>query len=99
MNAPSFLKRLVRSVVDPAERRRAHRQAQQAIELCQALLSERGEISGAVLARDALAAYDSLPQSALPVFFDLLVEPVLARSRDARRRRMTPTARSRRRTT
>ena len=74
MNAPSFLKRLVRSVVDPAERRRAQRQAQQAIELCQALLSERGEISGAVLARDALAAYDSLTQSALPVFFDLLVE-------------------------
>src|SRR5690349_6752260 len=56
MDAPSFLKRLVRSVV-PSERRRAHKRSLHAIELCQALISERGELSGAVFARDALAAY------------------------------------------
>jgi malonyl-CoA decarboxylase len=71
MNAPSFLKRLVSSVV-PSERRRAHRRARQAIELCEALISERGEVSGAVIARDALAAYNGLPKTALPSFFDAL---------------------------
>jgi malonyl-CoA decarboxylase len=73
MNAPSFLKRLVRSVVHPAERRRAGRRAHAAIELCHALLSERGEVSGAALARDALAAYDGLSHAAQAAFFDLLV--------------------------
>ena len=73
MNAPSFLKRLVRSVVNPAERRRAGKRAQAAIELCHALLSERGEVSGALLARDALAAYNTLSQAAQPAFFDRLV--------------------------
>ena len=73
MNAPSFIRRLVRSVVTPNERRRAQRQARQAIELCRALLSERGEVSGAALARDALAAYNALAPAALPVFLDLLV--------------------------
>ena len=71
MNAPSFLKRLVGSVV-PSERRRSHRRARQAMELFQALLSERGEVSGAVIARDALAAYNGLPKAALPSFFDAL---------------------------
>jgi len=69
MNGPSFLKRLVRSVVGPGERR----SARHAIELCRALLSERGEVSLAALAREALAAYNALPEAALPVFFDLLV--------------------------
>src|SRR5688500_11747999 len=73
MNAPSFLKRLVRSVVNPAERRRAGKRAQAAIELCRALLSERGEVSGALLARDALDAYNALSHAAQPVFFDRLV--------------------------
>jgi malonyl-CoA decarboxylase len=73
MNAPSFLKRLVRSVVNPAERRRAGKRAQAAIELCHALISERGEVSGAVLARDALGAYNTLSAAAQPAFFDRLV--------------------------
>src|SRR5688500_6543874 len=73
MNAPSFLKRLVRSVVNPSERRRAEKRAQAAIELCHALISERGEVSGAVLARDALAAYNALSDAAQPPFFDRLV--------------------------
>src|SRR3954467_1340155 len=71
MNAPSFLKRLVGSVV-PSERRRTNRRARHAVELCQALLSERGEVSGAVIARDALAAYNALPKTALASFFDTL---------------------------
>lgn len=73
MNAPSFIKRLVRSVVRPTERRRAQKRARHAIELCHALISESGEVSGAVLARDALAAYNGLSRAALPAFFDLLV--------------------------
>src|SRR5688572_5108073 len=73
MNAPSFLRRLVRSVVQPAERRRAERRALAAIELCHALISERGEVSGAVIARDALAAFNGLPHAAQPAFFDRLV--------------------------
>jgi malonyl-CoA decarboxylase len=73
MDAPAFLRRLVRSVVDPAERHLAQRKSRQAIELCQALVSERGEVSGAALAREALIAYDSLPPAALPQFIDQLV--------------------------
>ena len=42
------------------------------MELFQALLSERGEVSGALIARDALAAYNGLPRGALPSFFDAL---------------------------
>jgi malonyl-CoA decarboxylase len=37
------------------------------------LLSERGEVSGARLAREALAAYRALDESSLGLFFDLLV--------------------------
>src|SRR5437867_6164997 len=49
------------------------RSARRAISLCHALVSERGEISGARLARDALAAYQSLEAAACEVFFHLLV--------------------------
>jgi len=52
MTAPSFFRRLVHSVVPPAEQRRARR----AIELCHALVSVGGEVSGAVIARDTLAS-------------------------------------------
>ncbi|MEA3155531.1 MAG: malonyl-CoA decarboxylase, partial [Betaproteobacteria bacterium] len=58
----------MRSVVPPAEQRRARR----AIELCHALMSEGGEVSGAVIAREALAAYDALPNDARAAFFDSL---------------------------
>jgi malonyl-CoA decarboxylase len=47
--------------------------ARRAIEGCDVLLSERGEVSGARLANEALAAYQSLTGSSLDVFFDLLV--------------------------
>ncbi len=74
MNAPSFFKRLVRSVVPSRERARAERQANQLVQFCHSLLSERGEVTGAALARDTLAAYRALPESALPAFLDALVQ-------------------------
>jgi malonyl-CoA decarboxylase len=52
--------------------RSAERAARRAIELCHALMSERGEVSGARLAREALAAYRTLDAAAASVFFDLL---------------------------
>lgn len=72
MDTPSFFKRIIRSVVDPDQRARADRKARQLIALCRSLLSESGEVSGAALAREALAAYNSLPEFALPAFVDLL---------------------------
>src|SRR5688572_32025201 len=41
--------------------------------LCRALLSERGEISGARLARDVIATYQSLDPASRDAFFDGLV--------------------------
>jgi malonyl-CoA decarboxylase len=74
MNAPSFFKRLVHSVVPSRDRARAERHAKQLVQLCHALLSERGEVTGAALARDTLAAYRALPEGGLPVLFDHLVQ-------------------------
>ena len=74
---PSFLQRLLQSVSGPrrtALPRAAVRAARQAISLCHALLSERGEVSGARLAREALASYQGLEGVALDTFFDLLVK-------------------------
>lgn len=52
----------------------AARQTKQGIARCRALLSERGEASGATLAREALAAYQTLEGAALNAYFDLLAE-------------------------
>jgi malonyl-CoA decarboxylase len=49
------------------------RDASRTIECCEALLSARGEVSGATLANEALAAYRSLSRVGLGVFFDFLV--------------------------
>jgi malonyl-CoA decarboxylase len=54
--------------------RATQRAAQRAVQLCHALLSERGEVSGARLAREALAAYESLDEEAAESFFDLLAD-------------------------
>jgi malonyl-CoA decarboxylase len=51
----------------------ADRGARHVANLCHALLSQRGEVSGARLATDALSAYRALDASALDAFFDLLV--------------------------
>jgi malonyl-CoA decarboxylase len=74
---PSLLRRILGSITgarpgDPP--RAAVRDARRAIWLCHALLSERGDVSGARLAREALAAYQRLQDESLDVFFDLLVK-------------------------
>src|SRR5258708_6187036 len=74
---PSLLRRLLGSVTgarpgDPP--RAAVRDARRAIWLCHALLSERGDVAGARLARETLAAYQGLEDLALGVFFDLLIK-------------------------
>lgn len=50
------------------------RAARKAIALCHNLLSERGEVSGTLLAGEALAAYQALDESSRAGFFDLLVQ-------------------------
>jgi malonyl-CoA decarboxylase len=76
MDKPSFLRRLLasRPPRPGAFSRVAVRRARRAVSLCHALISERGEVSGARIARDALAAYQSLDEPALEVFLDLLVK-------------------------
>ena len=44
------------------------------IELCRALLSERGEVSGARLAAEVLTAYQRLDEEQVEAFFDRLAE-------------------------
>jgi malonyl-CoA decarboxylase len=44
------------------------------IELCRALLSERGEVSGARLAAEVLSAYQQLDDQQVETFFDRLAE-------------------------
>jgi malonyl-CoA decarboxylase len=58
----------------PLPSRAAMGNARRAIGLCHALISERGEVSGARLAREALAAYASLDPGSVAIFFDLLVK-------------------------
>ena len=71
--ATSLLKRLVRTVVPlPNELARAGRHATKVIEAWRELLSDRGEVSGAAIAREALTAYRDLDTAYLPAFFDRL---------------------------
>src|SRR6266705_3521374 len=73
---PSFFRRFfgARAGHRGALSRSAVSSARHAIALCHALMSERGEFSGARLAREALAAYQSLQGTAPAIFFDLLVK-------------------------
>jgi malonyl-CoA decarboxylase len=73
---PSLLRRLLGSMTGRGGdlTRAAIRDARRAIWLCHALLSERGDVSGARLAREALAAYQGLEDPAVAVFFDLLAK-------------------------
>ena len=71
--AESILNRLVRTVVPPRnEAARAHRHAARVIDAWRELLSDRGEVSGAAIAREALDAYRELEVAHLPGFFSLL---------------------------
>jgi malonyl-CoA decarboxylase len=73
---PSLFRRILGSIAGRAGMlpRAAVRSARRAIGLCHALMSERGEVSGARIAREALAAYQVLDETALGIFFDLLVK-------------------------
>jgi malonyl-CoA decarboxylase len=56
----------------PARRSKAEQSAARVVALCDALLSEQGEVSGARLAAYALSAYQSLEPRARELFFDRL---------------------------
>ncbi len=70
------LGRMLRSFVSPSEKRslNAVRDARHVVGLCRALLSERGEGSGARLAIEVLNAYESLDSAARDAFFDFLIK-------------------------
>ena len=79
MNSPekkSFFRRILGSIArrPGSLPRAAVRKARYAVSLCHSLMSERGEVSGARIAREALAAYQALDEKALAIFFDLLVK-------------------------
>jgi malonyl-CoA decarboxylase len=67
MGVASFLRRLLGQ-----QRRVADQGARHAVALCEALLGQRGEVSGAALAREALAAYRGLDERGREEFFDVL---------------------------
>jgi malonyl-CoA decarboxylase len=75
-NKRSFFRRLFHTsaVREQVRKRAAGRMARHAISLAHALMSERGEVSGARLASEALAAYQALGPTESRVFFDLLVK-------------------------
>lgn len=72
MESPAFIKRLFAKTPDTGSK--ADRHTRKTVALCHALLSERGEASGATLAREALAAYRTLSGPALSAFFDELAQ-------------------------
>ena len=72
MKPPAFIKRLFARAAKAESK--ADRHTRRTVSLCHALLSERGEASGAALAREALAAYRMLAGPALTAFFDVLAE-------------------------
>ncbi len=72
METPAFIKRLFAKL--PTTGSKADRHTRKTVALCHALLSERGEASGAALAREALAAYRELSGASLGAFFDVLAQ-------------------------
>ena len=71
--AQSIFKKIARAVVPPPNiEARATRHASKAIAAWRELLSSRGEVSGAALARDALTAYQQLEPPYRAAFFDQL---------------------------
>jgi len=72
MRPPAFIKRLFAPAAKTGSTPDRH--TRRTVALCHALLSERGEASGAALAREALAAYRMLSGPALTAFFDVLAE-------------------------
>ena len=74
MNPASIIQRLLRSVAKGTGPRvkGADRFTRKTVTLWRALLSQRGEASGAALAREALDAYRALQGPSLEAFFDVL---------------------------
>jgi malonyl-CoA decarboxylase len=95
---PIDLQRILRSLNRSQTRTLAERtrDTDRTVELCRALLSERGEVSGARLASDVLAAYRELDEESVELFFDRLVErfsvdpDAVRRTADAYRRDASP---------
>ena len=71
-----FFRRVLRSLArQPASRPAADiREVKRVIALCHALLSERGEVSGARLAHEVATGYQSLSSPAREIFFDSLAD-------------------------
>ncbi len=76
MYKPFFLQRLLASASSRPgmPSRAAVRSARRVASICHDLLSQRGEVSGALIARAALSAYQSLEGEALEAFFSFLVK-------------------------
>jgi len=77
MTPKSFIQRLLgseHSYADGAPSPADVRNAKRVVAQCHALLSERGEVSGARIARETMHAWSELGEDAQAVFFDLLVE-------------------------
>jgi malonyl-CoA decarboxylase len=72
MESPAFIKRLFAKPATNGSK--ADRHTRKTVALCHALLSERGEASGAALARESLDAYRQVSGPALRAFFDILAE-------------------------
>ncbi len=72
MESPAFIKRLFSKAATAGSK--ADRHTRKTVALCHALLSERGEASGAALSREALEAYRTLSGPALHAFFDMLAQ-------------------------
>ena len=72
---PLDLSRFLRSrnPDDPRVRAARTRYVDRTIELCRALLTERGEVSGARVAAEVLGAYQRLSEEEVEWFFDRLV--------------------------
>ena len=68
-----FLQRVWKTVRQPPSVSPA-RAADTLVQLCEALLSERGEVSGARIAGEAMAAYEQLTDAGRDAFFTRLVE-------------------------
>jgi malonyl-CoA decarboxylase len=77
--APPLLKRIwsLSSRAAAWRSRDGEPKARKVLQLCDALLSERGEVSGARVAAELLAAYRALDRSARGVFFDMLNDSFL----------------------
>ena len=69
------LGRALRALIRPIDVRasQAVRDARRVVDRCRALLSERGEVSGARLANDVVQAYQALDTTAREALFDFLV--------------------------